>query len=160
MSSIWLNDIGPAEEALAQARKLVQRRPVPAEHLSLLAAAQAKAGDTSAGLVTIQQSARRGWRDRQAQETMLRLALSAGDDREAARRLAAIWALAGSDEDLAELAPLVLAKPAAREEMARLLATEPKWNNAFLQRGPRVLTQDQFGEIAELARTRGANLDR
>ena len=97
--------------ALDAAKELVRRRPMPAEHLTLLAAAQAKAGKPEAAVFTIQLAGQRGWRERVAQETLLRLALVAGDKAEAARRYAALFrSNATADELLIEFAPKVLGK--------------------------------------------------
>ena len=133
--------------ALIEARRLLERRPMPAEHLSLLASAQGAAGRQVYGLQTIQSAARRGWRDTAAQSAMLRLAIVSDDGIEAARRLAAIWALAPSDDVLSNVAPQVLARPDAMAEFARLLASSPRWESAVRQRGPRVLPEDQMSEL-------------
>lgn len=82
---------GQTQRALAEAQTLVLRRPLPAENLLLLAAAQAGAGQQEAALRTIQIAGRRGWREPVAQEAMLRLAFANGDRPEAARRYAALF---------------------------------------------------------------------
>ncbi len=68
-----------AAQALEEAQRLVRRRPVPADYLVLLAAGQAKAGQTESALRTIQIAGKRGWREPAAQEAVLRIALAAGD---------------------------------------------------------------------------------
>lgn len=140
--------------ALQEARRLVARRPLPAEHLSLLAQAQMRKDSAGVGLATIQLAAQRGWRDPTAQHARLRLALAAGDGREAGLRLAAIWALARDDAQLRDLAPLVLADENARQALAELLAEEPRWANAVWQRGPRLLEPAIMADLG--ARTKAA----
>lgn len=81
---------------------------MPAEHLTMLSAAQARAGETSAANFTIQLAAQREWREPIAQETVLRNALATGDKAEAARRFTTLFRRnATSDELLTTLAPQV-----------------------------------------------------
>ncbi|MBA4353440.1 MAG: hypothetical protein C0409_01990, partial [Novosphingobium sp.] len=77
--------------ALSAAKTLVRRRPIPSEHLSMLAIAEERNGDRADSALLIQASARRGWRDAIAQQAMFDIALNAGDRAEASRRLAALW---------------------------------------------------------------------
>ncbi len=144
---------------LAEAEELVRRRPMPAEHLTLLADAQARAGDADAAEFTIQLAAQRGWREPAAQETMLRLALAAGDKAEAARRYAALFrSNATTNELLTTLAPPVLGEPggAAQKAFADVLAGAPRWYEQFLQRGAQVMPPATFAEVLGLALDRGA----
>ena len=145
--------------ALAAAETLVRRRPMPAEHLSLLAAAQAKAGQAEAAAFTIQMAARRGWREPVAQEAVLRLALAAGDKPEAARRYAALLRrTATPDELLLTLGPEVFGTTGdpARDTLAMVIAGAPRWHSQYLQRGLKLLPPDAFSEITVLALGRGA----
>ena len=142
---------GTTNEALREARRLVERRPIPAEHLSLLAHAQLREDADGPGLTTMQLAAQRGWRDPAAQEARLRLAIAVGDGREAALRLAAIWALARDDATLRELAPPVLAHEQARQAMAELLASQPRWVKSFRLRGPRVLDRAVLDDVVARA---------
>ena len=145
--------------ALEAARELVRRRPMPAEHLTLLAAAQARAGEADAATFTIQVAAQRGWRDPVAQEAMLRLALAGGDTAEAARRFAALFrSNATADELLIELAPQVLGGSggAGQSTFADILAGAPRWYEQYLQRGARVMPPATFAEVLGLSLDRGA----
>lgn len=137
----------------------MQRRPMPAEHLTLLAAAQAKAGEAEAAGATIQLAATRGWREPVAQQTVLRLALSGGDKAEAARRYAALFRNpATADSLLVELAPAVLGEPAGagQQSFAAILAGAPRWSEQFLQRAAAVMPPATFGEVLGLALDQGA----
>lgn len=145
--------------ALAAAKALLRRRPMPAEHLTLLASAQAKAGQGEAAAFTIQIAGQRGWREPVAQEAVLRLALAAGDKAEAARRFAALLRReATPDALLTELGPAVFGDSAgpSRETLATIIANAARWHEQFLRRGPQVLPADAFGAITTLAIERGA----
>ncbi len=147
--------------ALAEAKTLVRRRPMPSTHLTILALAQAKAGDTEAATFAIEAAATRGWRDPVAQEAALRLALANGDKAEAARRYAALFRdQATRDELLIALAPQVLGEPrgAGQEIFAGVIVAAPSWHEQFLRRGAQVLPPAAFTEIATLALERRAEL--
>ncbi|MFO6448149.1 hypothetical protein ACLBKU_13515 [Erythrobacter sp. NE805] len=151
-----------AAAALAEAETLVRRRPLPAEHLTLLAAAQAKAGEAEAATFSIAVAGERGWRDPVAQEAVLRIALAGGDQAEAARRYAALFrAPATPDALLASLAPEVLGEPGGtgQQTFAEVLAAAPRWHAQFLERGPRVLPPEAFALIAAKVLLSGAKLD-
>lgn len=150
------------ERALAEAEKLVRRRPVPAEYLTLLAAGQARAGQTEAAVRTLQVAGRRGWREPVAQLGMLRLALAAGDRPEAARRYAALF-LRGETPDalLEELGPEVLAgrDNPGRDTLVAVVVGGERWHGTFLRRGSRVMPPDAFAAIAAESIRRGATFD-
>lgn len=147
--------------ALTAAEELVRRRPMPAEHLSLLALAQAKTGNLQAAGLTIQLAGKRGWRELVAQEAVLRLALEAGDKPEAARRYAALFRdSATPDAKLIGYAPAVLGEPRGpgQETFATVIAGAEPWHAHFLQRGAQVLAPAVFGEVIGLVLERGGKL--
>ncbi|MCM0000319.1 MAG: hypothetical protein NBV68_13115 [Erythrobacter sp.] len=153
------NDSG---RALAEAQRLVQRRPVPARSLVLLTVAQARAGKAEQAAKTIQVAARRGWREPLAQEAMLRLALAAGDKPEAARRYAALFLRTRTpDALLRELGPMVLDGPdkAARDTMVEIVVGGERWHTTFLRRGVRLMPPAAFAAIAEGSIARGVQFD-
>ena len=155
-------DSGDATRALDEAERLVRRRPMPAEHLRVLAQAQFAAGDVDASALTIQYAAQRGWREPLAQETMLQLALAAGDGPEAARRYMALLLNSDSDEDkLRELGSALLAEPGspAHQTIVEIAAGGERWHNTFLRRGAMVMPPDAFSEIVNAAAAKGANFD-
>lgn len=154
-------DADPAA-ALAEARRLVRRRPVPAEHLTLLAISEAKAGNAEAASIAIQIAGQRGWREPVAQEAVLRLALDAGDKAEAARRYAALFLRAGTpDALLRELGPAVLdeAGGTGQQTIVDIVAGGERWHERFLQRGPLVMPPAAFAAITAESINRGAQLD-
>jgi hypothetical protein len=148
-----------AAQALAEAQRLVRRRPMPAEHLSILAAGQAKAGRIVEAAGTIQVAGQRGWREPIAQEAILRLAIAAGDRAEAARRYAALFLRRETpDALLSELGPAVLdgSDDAGRATMTAIVAGSERWHSLFLQRGVRVMSPGAFAEITARSIGQGA----
>lgn len=148
--------------ALDEARRLVHRRPVPAEHLTLLAVAQTKAGQAEQAGLTIQIAGQRGWREPLAQEAVLRLALDAGDTPEAARRFAALFLRAETpDALLIEFAPQVLgdADGPAQRTLVDIINGTDRWDNTFLRRGAQVMPPAVFSQIAVAAITNGKSFD-
>lgn len=148
---------GDNAQALAEVRLLVRRRPVPAEHMRLLAEAQIAVGQPEVAYRTIQLAARRGWRDRTTQEAMLLIALDAGDDAEAARRLAALWVLDPQAERLPALAGRVLESDEARETLAGIVADAPRWRARFVASGGRVIAPDAFADVTARIEARTAS---
>lgn len=153
------NDIAGA---LSEARRLVQRRPLPAEHLSLLAIAQARAGQNALAARTIQIAGQRGWREPLTQEAVLRLALDAGAQQEAARRYTALF-LQDSTPDrlLQELGADALGATdgIGQKTMADIVVGGKRWHAMFLRRGPVVLPAPAFAAIATQSLRRGAGFD-
>ena len=156
---------GDPEAALAEAERLVRRRPLPAEYLTLLAVGQAKAGQEAKSNETIQVAAKRGWREPVAQVAMLRLALANADRTEAARRYAALFLRdATPDALLLELGPAVLGGPeteaaAARDTIIAVVLGADRWHAAFLRRGARVMPPAAFAAIAQGSIARGVRFD-
>jgi len=148
--------------ALAEAPRLVRRRPLPSQNLTLLAIAQAKAGKAGRAARTIQIAGQRGWRDPIAQEDALRLALEAGDQPEAARRYAALFLRAGTpDRLLVELGPRVLGAPGGigQATMVAIVVGGERWHRTFLQRGAKVMLPLAFSEITAMSLLDGAAFD-
>ncbi len=148
--------------ALEEARKLVRRRPVPAEHLTLLAVAQTRSGAVEEAGTTIQIAAKRGWREPLAQEAVLRLALAAGDKPEAARRYTALFLRRSTPDDLLrELGPAVLGETggAGQETLVDIISGTDRWNSLFLRRGALVMPPATLADITVAAIKRGTQFD-
>lgn len=146
--------------ALTEARKLVARRPMPAEHLRLLSLAEFETGAAEQSVYSIQLAARRGWRDRSSQQTMLNLAIAAGDQIEAARRFAALFARGGIEEtELRDFAQELFGPDSgtARAEFANILSEADRWQRGYLRKGPSVFPTEAFIEITQLAKEAGAS---
>lgn len=150
------------EYALAQAELLIRRRPLPAEHLRILAQAQFAVGKLDESALTIQYAAQRGWRDPLAQQAMLQLALNAGDDAEAARRYLALFLRRDTDDALLqELGLQVLGDPSGegRKAFVRVLSGGVRWQNIFFGRGMRVIPVAAFADILVEAIESGTRFD-
>lgn len=148
--------------ALEEARRLVRRRPIPAENLTILAIAQTKAGQTQQAGLTIQIAGQRGWRDPVAQEAVLRLALAAGDQAEAGRRYAALLLRSETpDVLLRELAPPVLsqAEGPGQNTLVDIIIGTDRWDTVFLRRGVQVIPPAAFSQIAVASIARGKSFD-
>lgn len=156
-----VNGKDPAR-GLAEARRLVRQRPVPAEYLTLLAVAQTRAGQGEAAAVTIQIAAKRGWRQPTAQEVVLRLALAAGDKPEAARRYTALFLRDSTPNALLEeFGPAVLGEPGGpgQQTMVEILLGTERWQSTFIRRGAQVLPPKALAAIALASREQGAQFD-
>lgn len=150
------------QKALAEAKRLVERRPLPAEYLALLAASQAKAGQDAAAGQTIQIAGQRGWREPVTQEAVLRIALAAGDRAEAARRYVALFLRNQTPDALLEqLGTPVLAGPddAGRKAMVTVVVGAERWRTTFLRRGARVMPPAAFSDIAVASIRAGVTFD-
>ena len=151
-----------AQKGLEEARKLVRRRPIPAEHLRILSQAQLEAGEVARGALTIQYAAQRGWRDGISQEAMLRFALQAGDMAEAARRYTALFLRRGTnDEQLEAVGGDILGDPGGRGRatFSAIIIGSDRWHGRFLRRGARVLPPDAFLEVFEGIVASGGEFD-
>ena len=148
--------------ALQEARRLVHRRPVPAEHLTLLALAQTKAGEVDQAGLTVQIAAQRGWREPLAQEAVLRLALAAGDKPEAARRYTALFLRASTpDALLRELGGEVLAETGGdgQRTLVDIISGTDRWNDLFLRRAVQVMPPAAFADVTVATIRRGTRFD-
>jgi hypothetical protein len=148
--------------ALAEAQLLVQRRPLPAEYLALLAVAQAKVGQAEQSGLTIQIAGQRGWREPVTQEAVLRLALNAGDKAEAARRYAALFLRTETpDALLVELGPQVFDTAGGPGEatLIDIVAGGERWHSQFLRRGALVMPPAAFSAVTQAVAKRGARFD-
>jgi len=150
---------GDTDRALQESRLLVRRRPVPVESLTMLAYAQQAAGQTDPAIRTILVASASGWRDAPVQESVLQMAMAAGENAEAARRLAALWANPAPPESLASLSREVLATEDGRAEFAGQLAGSLRWHNAFLRGGLQAIGPELMGRTVTEALDRGARFD-
>ncbi len=148
--------------AVAEAQRLVRRRPIPAEYLTLLAVGQAQAGQLEQAGQTIQIAGQRGWRDPLAQVAVLRLALGAGDTPEAARRYAALF-LSDDTPDalLEELGPAVLDQPGGlgQATIVAIVVGGERWHSQFLRRGARVMPPAAFTAIVAASMAKGTRFE-
>lgn len=144
--------------ALAEARALVLRSPIPAEHLTLLAIAEERNGDRADSAKLIQRAAQRGWRDPIAQQAMFDISLGAGDPVEASHRLAALWALQEDQAPLKDMARQLMSRPEGRRALAESLVAGGSWTGSFLRNVAADPTPEAV-ETLDLALRGGATLD-
>lgn len=148
--------------ALRETERLIRRRPIPAEYLTLRAVAQGKAGKAEEAGLAIQIAGQRGWRDPIAQEAVLRLALDAGDQAEAARRYAALLLRKGTtDALLLELGPMVLndAGGVGRKTLVDIVVAGERWHPVFMRRGAVALPPEAFAAVISASIRRGVTFD-
>jgi hypothetical protein len=123
---------GDGAEAEAETRRLVRRRPMPAEHLFTLAMAEMRNGRPVAFAAAFRAASTRGWRYPPLQVTAAQAALAAGDVRGAANRVAALWAQDPANPSLAPLTRALLAAPGGPEAFAVPLAGTHVWGDNFV----------------------------
>jgi hypothetical protein len=148
--------------AVAETERLLRRRPIPSEYLTLLAAGQVKAGRTDQAAMTIQIAGQRGWRDPIAQEAVLRLALAAGDKPEAARRYAALFLRDRTpDALLKEVGPAVLDESGGlgQATMVAIIVGGDRWHSLFIRRGARVMPPAAFTAMVATSMDKGVRFD-
>lgn len=148
--------------ALEEARRLVARRPMPAEHLRLLSLAEFNANEAEQGVYSIQLAARRGWRDRTSQLTMFQLALTAGDEAEAARRFAALFVRRSEEEiELRTMANQLFTEGTAQatDTFAQIVTGADRWHAIYLQKAPIVLPPATLLDVTRQAVAGGADFD-
>jgi hypothetical protein len=146
-------------EAMQATRQLIAIRPIPAEHLSMLAYAQILSGDAAKGTQTIQQAARRGWRDVPTQRAMFGLARDGDDGAEMARRYIAMSVMLGRNEMLAEITPQAFASEEARETAAQLVAAPSLWSVNFMRYTLRELPASHALDIMIRVEAKGGAVD-
>lgn len=120
---------GDGPRAVAAAERLVRARPLPAEHLSLLAQAHTLADEGGPAIASLAEATRRGWRDPLAQQAAAQGALDQGLYEVAAQRVAAGLATGQLPEQTGAKLARLLDEPEGREAFARLLANEGRWQD-------------------------------
>lgn len=154
---------GDGNAVLRDAAELLERRPVPASHLSYLAQAEFRTGNQELGAQAVYLAAQREWRDALAQQTIAQVALANGEPKIAAQRLYALWAITegNSDDDprLNELTQAVLAEPEAQVEFGREIGGAVRWNRRFFMWGEEVLPQEAFVTTIANAQAAHASFD-
>ncbi len=123
---------GDAEAGLALSRQMVERRPVPAESLSLLTNGLISTGREDAALPALLLSAQRGWRDRFTQRLMITVATQSGDWTVAAQRLVALWRQGDRGDRIGDLTQAVLSRPEGWAAFRNQIGGPEPWSTDFL----------------------------
>ena len=113
---------GSDQAALAEARTLVRRRPLPADHLYLLAIAELRAGDRESYARAFRAATTRGWRNAPLQVAAAEAALSRGDVAGAAARIIALMAADGGQPAIPGLVARLYSLPQGPERFGALAA--------------------------------------
>jgi len=148
-----------SQAAFDHAAMLVRYRPVPAEHMSLLALAAAANGRDALANRAILVSAARGWRDPVAQLVVLKGAIDAGEWEVAADRLTALWAADATGEIVEEGSQLLAASPEGRKVLAARLAQDPVWRDRYLGWAAAKLPPESSAEIITEVNRLGGHFD-
>lgn len=144
--------------ALAATRALVAVRPLPAEHLTLLAQAQLLAGEEGKAIATLEAATKRGWRAPLAQLAAAQAAIAEDEYDAAALRLNALFATNGvPDQAVATLAAL-LTSEGGRAAFAERLASEGRWQGNLIARIDAAIPPADLAPTLALAQQRGAQL--
>lgn len=145
-SKLALN-LGNPSEALAEARKQLALRPMPAESLTVLALAALDAGEADTARKALESASRRGWREPISQLASGEAALKQGANAVAAQRITALLATGNLEEPALGLLTRLIQTPEGRAAFAERLAAYGRWqNNALLSAG-------RFADPVDWART-------
>lgn len=138
---------GRDASALEEAQKLVASRPIPADHLLLLANAKLRAGDRAGFEQAFRLATTRGWRTEAVQLIAARSAIEQDDAAGAANRVAALWALGSMSPDLPDLTRDLLALSGGPEALGKQAGRSRVWGSAFLVRAGEYGTPDQIARL-------------
>ncbi|GAB7551060.1 hypothetical protein NRB_05570 [Novosphingobium sp. 11B] len=118
---------GDTVEGEALARTLVERRPIPAEALSLYAAGLIANGKEDTATGTLQIAASRGWRDRFVQRVVILSSLQQGTLQVAANRVVGLWRLGERSDWLKDLTRATLEAPGGVSAFENALIAHDKY---------------------------------
>lgn len=133
-----------ADGTFAEAGKLVLRRPMAAENLSLYALAAARAGKERQSLQAISLAAARGWHDEVAQYAALDGAVQTGDWPSASLRLQALLQVRSRPAILIRAVQDFTTSAGGRTALAALIARNPPFQYQILGLAGTYGTADAF----------------
>lgn len=142
-----------------EARRLVRRRPMPAEHLFTLAVADLRAQRPRAFTNDFRAASTRGWRYAPLQAAAAQGALQNGDLAGAANRVAALWAAAAEDPSTAPLTSALLTKPGGPEAFAIPLSQTHVWAANFLASAGPLAPPSAIVRTVDAAQRHGAHFE-
>jgi len=147
------------ERALAEAEALVARRPLPAEHLGMLAVAAAMNERTDQSIAAIEAASLRGWRSPIIQQAVAEAALEQGAHDIAAQRITALFATGKLRDAALDLARRLLATPEGQAAFARRFAAPGHWQENALQSLAGTVPAEDLSATLALAAEQGAVFD-
>lgn len=156
--ALRLGEMNP-DAAVAEARTLARRRPIPAESLFLLASAYQLAGQSQQSIRALSISASRGWRYPPVQQAMAGSALHAGALDVAASRIIALWSVDFDKGGRAALTRTLLATPGGPQAFGKLLADIRFAQNGILRAAAGLATPQAYARMVQAAIAAGGHLD-
>lgn len=115
------------EVELADARRALAMRPMPAESLTLLSFSALGAGENDAAIAALEAASTRGWREPIAQLASGEAALQQGQHAIAAQRVVALLSTGDLVDPALDLLARLLATPEGREAFAYRMARPGHW---------------------------------
>jgi len=150
---------GDASSAQIEARRLLRRRPMPAEHLYVLALAEMRKGHPRKFAASFRAASMRGWRFTPLQATAAEAALLDKDVKGAANRTAAMWATDPDNPLVLSLTRRLLQTPGGPEAFGVPLAGTHVWSGTFLARAPQLGAPTEASNAVVAAKRAGAHFD-
>ncbi|QZH76388.1 MAG: hypothetical protein JY451_07610 [Erythrobacter sp.] len=149
---------GYGERALAEAQRLLRYRPLPANHLTMLALAEGMQSNAASATAALEVAAARSWRDPLPQAASAQAALTQGEHTIAAQRVSALLATGELPDRAGELFARLVASPEGREAMAARYAAPGHWQANSLTGAALVARPPDIARALELALEMGAEL--
>ena len=150
---------GDNATAAEETRRLVRRRPIPAEHLFALAMTDARNGRPLGFAAAFRAASTRGWRFAPLQVAAAQAALASGDVKAAANRVAALWAEDADNPSVTPLTKSLLESPGGPEAFAVPLAETHVWSGNFVARALNFASPAVALRTVVAARQAGARFD-
>lgn len=146
---------GDPEVALTEARRLVRRRPLPAEHTYILALAELGAGNSVGYARAFELATTRGWRTVPVQVAAAEAAIGRGDAKAGALRVAALWMVDGSNPAVPTLTRSLLALSAGPEAFGETMAGMRMTPASLVSRIGGMATRQQAARVVDAATQSG-----
>ncbi|EKU75265.1 MULTISPECIES: hypothetical protein [Sphingobium] len=142
-----------------QARRLLLRRPIASENLTLFGLSALRAGDRQHALQAFSLAASRGWHDDIPQYMALVDAARGGRWDDAALRLRALLQTQASEPTIRQAIMPFMASPPGRAALARLLADNPDFQYPLLSIARTTLAPPQFRTLLQHLASHRARID-
>jgi hypothetical protein len=149
----------PPAVARTEARRLVRRRPMPAEHLFALALADLRAGNPQPFAAGFRAASVRGWRYLPLQLAAAQAAIANGDADGGAQRIAASWVGGADDAAIGPVVKAQFALPRGPEAFGRVMARSRVSPGELVARLLSMMTAQDVQRVVAAAQAAGATLD-
>lgn len=138
-----------SQVARDEARRLIRVRPMPAEHLSVLAMAASANDDIDTTLRALEAAATRGWRDPISQKAVIEAAITDGNYEQAAQRLVAMWSLGLIDEPLRSNTSRMFETAEGRIAFSQAMPVSKRWRRNFEARNKSTIAPERLQAMLE-----------